>query len=103
MTHVVLVTAPDEKTARQIARALVEEGLAACVNIIPGLTSIYTWQGEVHEDAEWLLLIKTTDTTYPRLEARIRQLHSYEVPEIIAIAVTKGFHRYLHWIEESVK
>ncbi|WP_456409603.1 divalent-cation tolerance protein CutA [Oceanithermus sp.] len=103
MTHVALITVPDEEAARRIARALVEEGLAACVNLIPGLTSIYTWQGKMHEDAEWLLLAKTTAEAYPRLEARVSELHPYEVPEVLALPVERGLDRYLAWVQQNVK
>ncbi|WP_457629311.1 divalent-cation tolerance protein CutA [Oceanithermus sp.] len=103
MTHVALITVPDEETARRIARALVEEGLAACVNLVPGLTSIYTWQGEMHEDAEWLLLAKTTAKAYPRLETRVSELHPYEVPEVLALPVERGLDRYLAWVQQNVK
>ncbi|WP_456411801.1 divalent-cation tolerance protein CutA [Oceanithermus sp.] len=98
-----LITVPDEEAARRIARALVEEGLAACVNLIPGLTSIYTWQGKMHEDAEWLLLAKTTAEAYPRLEARVSELHPYEVPEVLALPVERGLDRYLAWVQQNVK
>jgi len=103
MVRIVLVTVPDAETAKKIARALVEERLAACVNLVPGLTSVYRWEGEVHEDAELLLVIKTTDDALKGLEERVRALHPYSVPEILAIEVDRGFERYLAWVKENVK
>ena len=103
MVRLVLITAPDEATARKLARSLVEERLAACVNVVSGLTSIYRWEGEVHEDAELLLLVKTTAAALPELEARVRALHPYSVPELLALAVDSGLDRYLSWVKENVK
>ena len=98
----VLSTAPDADQARRIASVLVEERLAACVNVIPGLTSVYRWQGTVQQDAESLMLIKTTRSGYQRLEHRLRSLHPYELPEIIAVPITDGQADYLTWITENV-
>ncbi|WP_457633603.1 divalent-cation tolerance protein CutA [Oceanithermus desulfurans] len=103
MVRLVLITVPDEATARKLARSLVEERLAACVNVVGGLTSIYHWEGEVHEDAELLLLVKTTAAALPELEARVRELHPYSVPELLAFAVESGLDRYLSWVKENVK
>jgi periplasmic divalent cation tolerance protein len=98
-THLVLLcTCPNMDIAREIAGTLVEDGVAACVNILPGLTSVYRWQGETHEDAELLLLAKTTSKAYRRAEETIQRLHPYELPEIIAVPVTKGLSDYLHWM-----
>ncbi len=102
MEEVVLITAPSEEVARSIARALVEERLAACVNILPGLTSIYRWQGEVAEDQEVLLIIKTTTFAFPRLKERVLALHPYTVPEIIALPIAEGHGAYLDWLRENV-
>jgi periplasmic divalent cation tolerance protein len=99
---VVLVTAGSVAEAQHIASALVEEKLAACVNLMP-IESVYTWQGTVHQEAEYQLLIKTALTQFEALEARIRQLHSYEVPEIIMLPILAGSLPYLNWIEEQVR
>ncbi|AWR85601.1 divalent-cation tolerance protein CutA [Meiothermus taiwanensis] len=97
----VFCTVPDLETARRIARTLVHEELAACVNLLPGLTSVYRWQGQVEESSELLLIIKTRQERYPALEARIKALHPYQVPEIIALAIEQGSMSYLDWISES--
>lgn len=99
---VVLVTAASQQEGKAIASALVKEKLAACVNLLP-VHSVYTWQGEVQSEPEWQLLIKTDLTQFDRLEARISELHSYEVPEIIALPIVAGFSPYLNWIGESTK
>lgn len=101
--RVVLCTVPDPDTAGHIAEALVAEKLAACVNILPGITSVYRWQEAVENAAEVLLLIKTDSGAWPRLEARIRSLHPYELPEIIAVPIEQGQPDYLNWIHESLK
>lgn len=98
---VVLVTASSQQEAEAIATSLVKSQLAACVSLVP-IQSIYTWQGELHQDQEWQLLIKTDLTQFQTLEAKIRELHSYEVPEIIALPIVAGSHPYLNWISESV-
>jgi len=95
-------TCPNRAMAERIAEALVADRLAACVNIVPGITSIYCWQGEVQHDSELLLLIKTRGECYPALEARIRELHSYDVPEIIAVPIQRGSESYLAWLDASV-
>jgi len=95
-----LSTAPDEATARQLARALVERGLVACVNVIPKLTSIYAWQGEVHEDAEVLLILKTSADAAARAEQALVELHPYDVPECVALAPEHVEPRYLAWLQE---
>ena len=95
-------TCPDRALAERIAEAVVADRLAACVNIVPGITSIYRWQGEVQHDSELLLLIKTRGECYPALEARIRELHSYDVPEIIAVPIQWGSESYLAWLDASV-
>jgi periplasmic divalent cation tolerance protein len=97
---VVLVTTPSADAAR-IARALVEQGVAACVNQVGGIASVYRWQGAVEESVETLLVIKTRAERYPALEAAVRALHPYEVPEIIALPVAHGATNYLQWITES--
>ena len=95
---VVLTNLPDEDSARALARRLVEQRLAACVNILPGVQSIYRWQGQLEEARETSLSIKTTASRYPELEAAIRAHHPYDVPEIVALPVTHGWHPYLEWI-----
>jgi periplasmic divalent cation tolerance protein len=95
---VVLVTVSSEAEAKRIARTLVEERLAACVNLIPGLTSIYHWEGKLCEDRELLLVIKTQRQQVPALCARMEQVHSYTVPEVIALPIVEGSARYLAWL-----
>jgi len=98
---VVLVTAPDPEKAAEIARALVEERLAACGNVLPGLRSIYRWEGKVQDDREALLLLKTTRARFEALRARVLALHPYQVPEVIALPVEAGSAPYLAWIAEE--
>jgi len=95
---VVLVTAPSLDKAAAIARALVEERLAACGNVLPGLRSIYRWEGNVQDDAEALLVLKTTRARFPALRDRILQLHPYQVPEVLALPVEAGSEPYLAWV-----
>ena len=94
---VVLCTFPDIEQARQIGAALVERQVAACVNLLPGVESIYRWEGKIERAGEVLALIKTT--RYAALETAIRELHPYEVPEILALPVMKGSPEYLDWLE----
>ena len=98
---VVLVTAGSRDEADYIAKGLVAAKLAACIGMF-AIHSVYTWQGEVNSDDEWQLVIKTDLNAYQALEAKIRELHSYDVPEIIALPVTKGLPAYLQWIGEQV-
>jgi periplasmic divalent cation tolerance protein len=95
---VVLVTTPSPERAAEIARALVEERLAACGNVVPGLRSIYRWEGKVQEDEEALLVLKTTRGRFEALRERVVELHPYDVPEVMALPVEKGNARYLAWI-----
>lgn len=95
---VALCTCPSEDIAARIAETLVADGLAACVNQLPGVQSVYLWQGEIAKDAEVLLLIKTTESRFDAMTARIRELHPYELPEIIALPVTRGLTEYLEWV-----
>ncbi|TMQ02896.1 MAG: divalent-cation tolerance protein CutA [Deltaproteobacteria bacterium] len=99
---VVLSTFPDAETAARIARTLVEERLAACVNLVATVRSIYRWQGEINDDAESLAVIKTTAERYPALAARIAQLHPYHVPEIVALPLAEGHPPYLAWLAGQV-
>ncbi len=95
---VVFCSCPDEAVASRLASTLVTEGLAACVNRLPGAHSTYSWDGALCDEAEVLLTIKTLAERYPALEARIRALHPYEVPEIIAVPVVAGSAGYLDWV-----
>ena len=96
---VVLVTAGSGEEAATIARTLVEERLAACVNVVGPIRSIYRWQDAVEEAAEHLLIVKARGTDLPTLEARVRALHSYAVPEVLALPVTGGSREYLTWLD----
>jgi periplasmic divalent cation tolerance protein len=97
-TLLVLTNCPDEEVANAIALAVVEAGLAACVNILPRVQSIYRWQGAVESASEIPLLIKTAAASYAALEAAIREQHPYDVPEIIALPITQGLPAYLNWV-----
>lgn len=98
----VLCTCPEGEVAKSLAGSLVGEQLAACVNILPGLVSVYSWQGAVESSPESLLLIKTERQAYPRLETRLRELHPYELPEIIALDIERGLPDYLNWISQCL-
>ncbi|MBE9187035.1 divalent-cation tolerance protein CutA [Microcoleus sp. LEGE 07076] len=98
---VVLVTAVSEAEAENIAKSIVEDKLAACVSLSP-IRSIYTWQGEIHSESEWQLVIKTDLAKFEALKTKIQQLHSYEVPEIIAIPIVAGSEAYLDWLRQSL-
>ncbi len=100
--QIVLTTAGSQDEAHKIARTLVDRRLAACVNIIPQIQSIYRWQNKVEDAQEWLLLIKTTNQASERVRDTIRELHSYELPECISISIEDGSSVYLDWIKESV-
>ncbi len=99
--RIVVMTARDEEEANRIARALVDERLAACVNVIGPVRSIYRWRDAVEDEREYLLLAKTRARLYASLERRVKELHSYEVPEVIAIAPASGSTRYFEWLMES--
>lgn len=101
--RVVFVTAPNEETAATIGRALVEERLAACANLVGPIRSIYRWKDAVEDAAEHLLIIKTQASRYAALEKRVKELHPYEVPEIIAVNIESGSPQYLAWIAESTR
>ena len=105
MTDLVLVlsTVPDDENAERLARTLVDEKLAACVNVHPPMMSIYRWKGQVESSAERQLVIKTTRERLPSLEARLKALHSYELPEFIVVAVEGGSDEYLRWVKEEVQ
>jgi len=99
---VIFVTAGSEAEAETIAKALVEERLVACVNILSPIRSIYRWEGTVADDREWLLLIKTQAERFSAVAARVKELHSYQVPEVIALPIVAGAGGYLRWLQESV-
>lgn len=101
--QIVLSTCPDAATARTIATALVERGLAACVNIVPGIESVYRWQGAIEQESELLLLIKSRADAYAALEQAILELHPYELPEVIAVPLSTGLPAYLGWIDANLK
>ena len=101
---VVLITAPDEESAAGMARTLVDERLAACVNIITGgVRSIYRWEGSVHDETECLMLVKTVADKFDALKERVVELHGYEVPEVVALPVVKGLETYFEWVEENTR
>jgi periplasmic divalent cation tolerance protein len=101
--RIVMSTAGSEDEARKLARHLVEHQLAACVNIVPRIESIYRWQGKVESSQEWLLLIKTTAENFPAVRDAIRELHSYELPECVLLTIEEGSPNYLQWLADSVK
>lgn len=98
---IVYCACPDQAIAEQIAETVVSEHLAACASIVPGLLSIYRWQGRIQRDSELLLILKTRDAVYPLLENRLRELHPYEVPEIIALPIQTGLAAYLDWLSDN--
>ena len=100
--RIALCTVPDETTAGQIADTLVSEKLAACVNIIPSIVSVYRWKDAVEHSQELLLLIKTSESVWPMLEVRILELHPYELPEIIAVPIHTGQADYTQWIKNNL-
>ena len=101
--RVVMTTAGSVDEARRIAEALVDRQLAACVNIVSKVVSIYRWKGKKEEAEEWLLLIKTTAAAFERVRDAILELHSYELPECMCLAVEDGSPEYLQWLEDSVE
>jgi periplasmic divalent cation tolerance protein len=101
--QIVFNTCPDMEAARDIAEELVMRQLAACVNIIPGVESVYRWQGEIESGNECLLVIKTRATCYSELEQAIKALHPYELPEIVAVPIETALPAYLDWINENTK
>jgi periplasmic divalent cation tolerance protein len=100
---VVYITAPSEEEAAKIAKALVKERLAACVNIIKDIRSIYSWQGKIEDERELLMIVKTRTELFSSLKTRVKELHSYAVPEIIVLPVVDGSEEYLKWLRETTK
>ncbi len=101
--RVVLITAPDAACAETLSRALLDERLAACVNVVPGVRSFYRWEGAIREDSELLLLVKTRKDLGDALAARVKELHPYELPEILELAAVGGSPAYLDWIRTETK
>ena len=101
--QLVLTTCPNRRAAQRIARTLVEERLAACVNIVPVAQSVYCWRGKIESAREFLLIIKSLKRAYAKLEKRLRALHPYELPEVIAVPITNGSRPYLAWIANPDK
>jgi len=100
--QVVLCTCPNQATAEKLAHLIIDAKLAACVNIIPNLTSIYRWQDKIETSSEQLLIIKTKKSVYTTLESSLIKAHPYECPEIVALSITQGFTGYLQWIDKTV-
>ena len=100
---VVFVTCSSEEEAEKIAYSLVEGRLAACVNLISPIRSIYRWEGKIWDETEWLLIIKTEQGRFEELEERVKALHSYSVPEIIGLPIVQGAPSYLSWVEEMTR
>ena len=100
---VVLCTCPDDTVAKKLAAGLVDHRLAACVNVLPGIRSIYRWQGQAQEDDEVLMMIKASEKTYPALERWLQEQHPYDVPEIIALPVERGLPGYLEWVAQETQ
>ena len=101
--YVTLVTAPGEEAAADLARTLVSESLAACVNIIPAVRSFYRWEGEIQDDSEVLMIIKTSGAVYSTMQKRILELHPYSNPEVVAFEVEEGSDNYLSWVNSETK
>jgi periplasmic divalent cation tolerance protein len=101
--RIVVTTAGSADEARLIAEALVDRKLAACVNILPKITSIYRWKGKVEESDEWMLWIKTTQALFERVRDAIKELHSYVLPECVCLAIEDGSKEYLGWLADSVE
>lgn len=100
---IVLVTGPDRPTLRALSRTLVEERLIACANVVDGVTSIFRWKGAIEEDAEALAILKTTARRLEAVERRVRELHPYDVPEVLALPADRGSEPYLAWVRDCVR
>jgi periplasmic divalent cation tolerance protein len=101
--HIVMTTVASPEEAARLGRTLVEERLAACATLVPAVESIYHWQGKIESSAETLLLLKTAGDRLPTLEARLHELHSYQTPEFVVLAIESGSHSYLEWLETSLR
>jgi periplasmic divalent cation tolerance protein len=101
--RIVLTTAGSPQEAEKIARALVERRLAACVNVVPQIQSIYRWKDKIEQETEWLLIIKTRMDAFESVRDAIKELHSYELPECVMLEVSNGSEAYLNWIEENTR
>ncbi len=99
---VIYVTAKDKRQATTIATALLKDRLIACANVVPQITSIYTWKGKIEQSKEVLLILKTKKTSFHAVAKKVKSMHSYEVPEIIALPIVAGEKFYLSWLKESV-
>ncbi len=99
----VMMTASNEAEGAELGQKVVEEGLAACCNIVPGVRSIYKWQGKLMDEKEVLCIMKTREALFEKLKDRLSSLHSYEVPEIIGFDIASGLGSYLKWIEDSTE
>lgn len=103
MVKLFYCTTDSQSSANELAASIVEQQLVACVNIIPGITSVYHWDNEIQHDQEWLLLIKTTDDMSEALKEAIMKIHPYDSPELISVDVTDGLPDYLQWVQDTVK
>lgn len=103
MYQIVLCTCPTVEKAKEIAQQLIEDKLAACVNILPSVISVYRWQGNIETDTEVQLVIKSKAEYFTKLNDKIHQLHTYDIPEVIALNIQQGDNQYLNWINESLK
>lgn len=97
---VIFITSGSEEEAKRLGRILVEEKLAACVNIIPGVESLYWWKGKIESSKEWMLVVKTQGKMVNRIVKRVKEIHSYEIPEVIALPIVEGNRDYLQWISD---
>jgi periplasmic divalent cation tolerance protein len=97
---VIFITSGSEEEAKRLGRVLVEEKLAACVNIIPGVESLYWWKGKIESSKEWMLVVKTQGKMVNRVVKRVKEIHSYEIPEVIALPIVEGNRDYLQWISD---
>jgi len=99
--QLILSTCPDLEAAERLASRLVEEGLVACVNIVPQVRSIYSWRGRLERTDECLLIMKSAAVRFAAIEARVRALHTYELPELIAVPISEGLPEYLQWVSDT--